>query len=495
MEQNGKGLDALTKRVRDFMERERMAEAGSRIVAGVSGGADSVCLLYMLTGLAKEYGWKIAVVHVNHKIRPEAAADAQYVEKLCKMNSLPFYLKEADVESLAKEWGMSVEEAGRRVRYEAFAEAAKMFGADRIAVAHNRNDRAETLLFHMFRGTGLFGMGSIRPVRGDVIRPILCLSRDEVESWLVKRNLSWRIDESNMTDTYTRNRIRNHILPYVRREICEGADIHLAQEAELLAATADYVHRMTREALGRCVKKEGRECVEIDVNAFLREDELMRSHMLLETLKGLSGGGKDLGMSHVNGVCGLFTKQGGRRITLPYGMEAVRSFDCVVLQKADTRDKTKRSDRVRPLAEEEEGLPQPEEINLNSLIRKDQNGKIELPGVGLLEFSLETRGFLASIEQKTYTKWFDYDKIESLAIRTRKPGDYLCINEKLQKKSLKEYLIQEKIPAWERDRLPLLADGSHILWVVGHRISSAAKVGEDTERVLRIHIRGGKENG
>lgn len=488
----GAGRDGLMERVRDYMERERMAETGSRIVAGVSGGADSVCLLYLLTGLAEEFGWRIAVVHVNHRIRPEAAEDARYVEKLCKALFVPFYLKETDVEGLAKEQGMSVEEAGRKARYEAFSEAAERFGADRIAVAHNRNDRAETLLFHLFRGTGLAGMGSIRPVRGNVIRPLLCLGREEIEGWLAERRIAWRIDESNVTDTYTRNRIRNHILPYARQAVCQGADIHLAQEAELLSATADYVLRMTREAMGRCVKEESRERTEIDVHAFLREDGLLQGHMLLEALKRLSGGGKDLGTSHVAAVRGLFEKQGGRRVLLPCGLEAVRSFDRVILRNPAEREERQRG---QGRAEEQKDILPSREISLTGPIRECKRGEIVLPGLGFLEFSLETGGFLAPIEQKTYTKWFDYDKIESLAVRTRRPGDYLCINEELQRKSLKEYLIQERIPAWERDRIPLLADGSHILWVVGHRISSAVKVREDTKKVLRIHIRGGKEDG
>ena len=182
-----KASKKMVEKIRSYMEEHHMAEKGSRIVTGVSGGADSVCLLHVLALLSDRYEWKLAAVHVNHLIREEAGEDAAYVEECCRKLGIAFYLTETDVEREAQQKKLSVEEAGRQARYRAFAEAAADFGADRIAVAHNRNDRAETLLFHMFRGTGLDGMASIRPVRDNIIRPLLCVGRDEIESWLLEK--------------------------------------------------------------------------------------------------------------------------------------------------------------------------------------------------------------------------------------------------------------------------------------------------------------------
>lgn len=469
-----------------------MAAEGSRIVIGVSGGADSICLLHVLALLSDRCRWKLAAVHVNHRIREEAREDAAYVEESCGGLGIPFYLTEADVEREAGKQRISVEEAGRQVRYRAFAEAAADFGADRIAVAHNRNDRAETLLFHMFRGTGLDGMASIRPVRDAIIRPLLCVGREEIEGWLKKNNISWCIDKSNDTDTYTRNKIRRHILPFAKEEICREADVHLAQEAELLTLTADYVNRMAGEALGRCRRDTDGPEIRIGAEAFGREEELLRTHMLKLVLKELSKGGKDIGLSHIRDVEALFHKQGGKKIVLPYGLEAVRSFGEVILRE-------KNGDAGEESAREAAFY---HEIRKELLEKRKKETQQEAPvwqidagEAGVLEFSVFARENSQIIPQKTCTKWLDYDRIESLVLRTRRPGDYLAINDRLQKKRLKDYLIQEKIPAEKRENLLLLADGSHILWVVGHRISSAVKVTEDTKWVLRIHIRGGKENG
>ncbi len=494
-EQAGKKRDMLVERVYEFMERERMAERGSRIAAGVSGGADSVCLLLVLHALAEHCGWSIAAVHVNHGIRREAGEDAAYVKSLCGMLGIPFYLKEAAVGELARQWGCGEEEAGRRVRYEAFEEAAADFGADRIAVAHNRNDRAETLLFHLFRGTGLAGMASIRPVRGRVIRPLLDTGREEIEAWLEEKGISWCIDRSNESDTYTRNRIRHHVLPYVEKEVCAGARLHLAQEAELLARTADYVDRQTDRACERCVSWEKGEA-HISEERFRHEDALIRSHILKRALSRLSGGGKDLGAVHVEYVEALFSMQPGRRISLPGGLQGFRSFGEVVLRRTEEgeRNGPQGDGEKKELtvgAAGEDGFLSGE---LTAVLERDGVCTVSLPGLGEAVLSLRNREKTFVIEQKTYTKWLDYDRIKCLAIRTRRPGDYLAINERLQRKPLKEYLIQERIPAYERDSLPLLADGSHILWVIGHRISSAVKVTEATRRVLGIDIRGGMEH-
>ena len=234
--------------------------------------------------------------------------------------------------------------------------------------------------------------------------------------------------------------------------------------------TADYVNRMAREALGRCRRGTDGPEIRIDVMAFGREEELLRTHMLKLVLKELSKG----------------------KIMLPYGLEAVRSFGEVVLRE-------KNGDAG------EESVPETAfyyEIRKELLEKRKKETQQEAPvwqidagEAGVLEFSVFARENSQIIPQKTCTKWLDYDRIESLVLRTRRPGDYLAINDRLQKKRLKDYLIQEKIPVEKRENLLLLADGSHILWVVGHRISSAVKVTEDTKWVLRIHIRGGKENG
>lgn len=220
-----------------WMEQHRMVTSGDSIVLGVSGGADSMCLLAMFLRLKQRIPLSLQVVHVNHGIRPEAEQDAAYVEEFCRENRVPYRLFRGNVEELSGQWKCSSEDAGRRLRYQAFEETLRETGADRIAVAHNASDRAETMLLHLFRGSGLTGLCGIEPVRGNLIRPLLCLERWEIEAYLRERKIAWCNDVTNEGDDYTRNRIRHHILPVAEEQICAGAIRHMCHTADLLSET------------------------------------------------------------------------------------------------------------------------------------------------------------------------------------------------------------------------------------------------------------------
>ena len=190
------------------MEKYSMISKNDLVAAGVSGGADSLCLFWMLLEYRKRVPFDLVVVHVNHLIREEAGEDADFVKSICEKEKIPFYLKETDVGEMARKQKLSEEETGRKVRYEAFEEAIRLYKTEentmcKIAVAHHQGDSAETMLFHLFRGTGLYGMTGILPINGKIIRPLLNVSREEIEEYLRKRGQEWCIDCTNEEDTYT----------------------------------------------------------------------------------------------------------------------------------------------------------------------------------------------------------------------------------------------------------------------------------------------------
>ena len=205
----------IREKVLKFINENRMMEKGDNIVIGVSGGADSMCLLDIMLYIATEYDLNIYVVHINHGIRGESAyRDARFVKDYCYSRGVNCTIGEYDVPILASQWGMSHEEAGRRVRYEAFDEMLQRLGGKgKIAVAHNADDSAETILLNLIRGSGLKGMTGIQPVRDNIIRPILCLSRSEIEAYNQAEGINYVTDETNLEDEYTRNKIRMNILP------------------------------------------------------------------------------------------------------------------------------------------------------------------------------------------------------------------------------------------------------------------------------------------
>lgn len=456
----------MLKVVEDYMEKYHMIETGDTVVVGVSGGADSVCLLLLLHEYQSKKEFKIAVVHMNHMIRTNAKNDADYVKQICDNLQIPFFLYEKDIVGMAKDKGISTEEAGRDARYEAFNEVlASLGGKGKIAVAHNRNDCAETVLFNLFRGTGLTGLSGILPVRDNIIRPVLCLSREQIERYLKRHQFLWCIDSTNKENTYTRNKIRNIIIPYAEKEICKNSADHIARTAGELAEIREYFERQTKIAVNETVTMKQDE-VSIHVYDFLKLENLMQKQVLLYCMEKITLGRKDIGMKHILDIQTLFQKDGSKQIDLPYQLEAVKQYDNVII-----RNRKKRVDNSFY-----------QEVNVP--------GKIFLPSGKVMEFTIFPSQKDENIPEKTYTKWFDYDKIlHCLVLRNRKTGDFLTINELMSKKKVKDYLIQEKVPRDERDDLLLLTDGSHILWVLGLRISEYYKVTNETKRILQVMIR------
>ena len=480
----------MLKKVRDYVEKYHMLQKGDALVVGVSGGADSVCLLFALADLRKDYDIDLWVVHVNHGIREEAGQDADYVEALCDRLDIPFFLFEENVESLAKENGLSTEEAGRKLRYECFGKVLREQAGDKcsvgkakIAVAHNQNDRAETMLFHLFRGSGLTGLGSIRPVRDNVIRPLLCLSRREIEAYLDAEGIAYQVDATNKEDLYARNKIRNRVLPYVEENISAGAVEHIAMAAQRVSESQEYIRQTVETLFEKYVVQEEKGEFSVFAPDMIALHPFLRSELILSLFEALVPYRKDIGAVHVGQVEDLMLQSGNRQVDLPYGIEAKRRYDVITLslQKTIKGEASKAAEGYGSI-----------QVEVTEGLVRD----VELPEGQVLKFSLLPCQKGMEIPQNQYTKWFDYDKIKNyITVRNRLAGDYLTINEALQKKSLQDYMVDAKIPKELRGGVWLLADEQHILWVVGYRISQEYKVTENTKRILQVQLLGGNEHG
>ena len=456
----------MIKAVEQYLEKYNMISKDDTVVAGVSGGADSVCMLLLLHEYQKKIEFKLVVVHVNHLIRANAGEDAEYVHQLCDKLGIPFYLYEKDVCALAEEQGISTEEAGRYVRYQVFEDTLSKYTQNgKIAVAHNQNDQAETMLFHLFRGTGLTGLSGILPVRDNIIRPLLCLERKQIEKYLVEQNVSWCIDATNDEDTYTRNKIRNQILPYVENEIVRNAVSHIAATADEMAQIRTYFEQQTKAIVQEIVEFSQEEAI-INVEAFNLQPDILQRQILLYCMEKLTKGRKDIASTHILAIQDLFAKSGCKEVHLPYHLEAVKHYETL---------------RIR-IRKTEELIPFSNEVKIP--------GHLLLPNGKTAYFSMFEHQKDENIPEKTYTKWFDYDKIlHCLVLRKRLTGDYLTINKNLSQKKLKDYFIQEKIPKDERDNIIVLADNSHILWVLGYRISEYYKITKETKRILQVIVK------
>ena len=453
----GKGMK---KKVLDFIRKNKLVKKGDSVVLGVSGGADSICMLNILAELQKRLGISLYVLHVNHHIRPEGNADADFVRNVCTKLKIPHRVVNADVPGIAKHEKISVEEAGRYVRYEEFSNYAYEVGAKKIAVAHNSNDNAETVLMNLARGTGIKGLGGIAPKREmedangnvlEVIRPILCLSRKEIEQYLKENEIEYVTDATNESTDYTRNKIRLEIMPLLEN-INDNAMQNITNASNELKDTSEYIEKDVDEAYNKFVTEENGRLFLSDESFAI--DPIVLTGVIRKMIENTAGKLKDITRIHVGDVVSLSEKQVGKKIDLPYSIVAEREYEGISIST-------------------ESNEPEGEEDVKEVVVTFEED-----------DFDRE------HIEELKYTKWLDYDKIGDVVVRTRKRGDYIVIGADGSTKKLKKYFIDEKIPRRERDQVLVVADGNHVLWVVGYRISEDVKVTPETKKVIKLEYKG-----
>ena len=462
-----KGADKLTEKVYDFCLEQGLLGRGMKVITGVSGGADSVCLLRMLDEMKEALDLTITCVHIEHGIRgEESRADRDFVMELCSKIGIGVKVYEEDVPRIARERSMTLEEAGRYVRYEAFKRELENAGADVIAVAHHKGDQAETVLFNMIRGSGLRGMSGMAPRNGNLIRPLLILSRGEIEEYLRNKGQDYRIDSTNEDEGYSRNAIRNSIIPKLC-EIMAGAPEHIVRAADEAREADEYIRTQAASVYDRTVSRKDN-LYRVDIDKLSGEPEIIVRYVLRSLLAGIYTSHKDLEALHVKSLVDLCYKQSGRYLNLPKGIGAKKEGKSLLIGEAAN------------LEQKYEEI----DIPLNT------DGETKVSGYGSFYARMEEWDASSDIPDSYYTKWFDYDKIISgVRIRTRMSGDYLTIGEDEKRKKLKNYLIDEKVPSSDRDHMLVLADGSHIIWVMGMRISQHYKINKETKRVLKIEYK------
>ena len=460
------------KKVRSFIEEQSLLSPGAHVLIGLSGGADSVCLLTVLQCLKEELSLTLGAFHVNHGIRGrEADEDETFSSELCKCLGIPFFAIKENVPGKAKEWQVGLEEAGRRVRYEAAERIAEEYGYHKIALAHHRNDAAETFLFHLFRGSSVAGLTSIPAMRGRIVRPLLSCEREEIEAYLKEIGAVFCTDATNAQTEYTRNKIRHRILAYARDEINEGVVRHIAEAAEELSETEDFLAQETAELCSAAeVQPDG---VVLAVAVLAGKHKVLQRRAVYSLIGTVAGTRKDITKEHVEAVLRLLNTQSGKRISLPYGMVAGRDFDRIYIKKGAC------------CTEDAEWSPCKVEVP----------GEYPLGDTGeFLRFRLFSCQKKEEIPKNEYTKWFDYDKIRgTLCLRTYYEGDRIGIRD--GSKTVKSVWVEHKVPVEQRCRRVLLADEAQVLWIPGVRCCDNYRVDEGTKTVLEVQRNGGEING
>lgn len=478
----------MVEQVAKYIRQWHMIEPGNLVIAGVSGGADSVCLCCVLADLSGRLDFTLRVVHVEHGIRgEESVRDAKFVENFCREQGIECVTYPVHVPEYARAQRIGEEEAARLLRYEVFRKEAAKFPGSRIALAHHMEDNAETLLFQMTRGSGIDGMCGIRPVRCDedettYIRPLLCVSRQEIELELERRGQLYCTDRTNANLAYSRNRIRHIVLPALK-EINTRAVSHLNQTAERMGELRDYIDAQLAETWPRVALEESQSVV-LSVTELKVLPHILQIRIVHRALALVAGAKRDIEAGHLESVLELMGRQTGRCVDLPYEMKAQRSYDTIRI----VRNMNPKEDAGIEVRISEAMLSEMVTTGLSQCVT------IEDTDMRFLMRIFPFEGNLSEIPRKIYTKWFDYDKINvKLQIRFRQEGDYFLLDDSGRKKKLKDYFINEKIPREDREKIPLLVDGKHVLWIVGYRISAYYKVTGNTARILEVHYNGGNK--
>ena len=511
-------MTAVQKKMEEFIRRERLLEMGDRVVLGVSGGADSMCMMELFAAARETWKLELLVVHVHHGLRgAEADRDAEFVKAEAQKLGIQCVVERRDVRSVAAERGLSLEEAGRDVRYGILREYAEKWtgrsvempterdgavvevaggcGSEasgvagrrpaKIAVAHHQEDQAETILHNLFRGSGLKGLGGMSARRGQIIRPLLCLEKKEILEYLAERHIAYCEDSTNQENEYTRNRLRNELIPQIRRDINERAVEHITEAGERLRQADAYFEDLAEKIWRECgitkkcaakgdaaglvdeMKPEEESQVEtadeiifgISRFVLLKNPPIVRTYVLRHMIAQATQSLKDITSDHIDQVDALLEKETGKQINLPYGLTARTEYDFLWISRRNPSDCVDN------------------QLTISLVMKKIPYEKAQ------------------EIPQNRYTKWFDYDKIKgTLTVRTRQTGDYITLKDG-RKKTVKAYMIDEKIPREMRDQIMLLAEDHHVLWIVGWRISEYYKVTEDTDYVLEVQADGGREDG
>jgi tRNA(Ile)-lysidine synthase len=465
-------------RVLHFIQEQQLITRGETLVVAVSGGPDSVCLLYILSGLRKELGIELHIAHLDHQLRSaESDADAEYVTALARRLGIPATIESHDVRSYRLQHHVSLEEAAREVRYTFLAGVAKDIGAELVAVGHTADDNVETIRMHLIRGSGTRGMRGLLPVSRwqsknnslTIIRPLLELSREETIAYCRRHHLRPRTDTSNLSPEPFRNKIRHYLLPELRKYNPQiaGALLRLARTA---SDDLDFIETEAHRLWNKVARTESGSVV-IDKKSFLALPPALKRHLLRASIESLLVNLKDIEASHIEDILDALDKPAGKVIGLPYGLNFTIEYDRYLMS--------------------------PDSASLCPFPDLESEFELKIPGkTSASGWDIEAAIISPSaVEVKSgevndFVACFDFDRTGGkLSVRRRLPGDRFQPLGMNQPKKLNQFMINARIPrAWRR-RIPIVCSVGQILWVVGWRMDERVKVTEKTRKVLRLKFK------
>ncbi|NOR67152.1 MAG: tRNA lysidine(34) synthetase TilS [Woeseiaceae bacterium] len=476
------------KKLVDFVRANGLLGSAVKVVLAVSGGADSIALMYAMHALKAEnfFNSELLCAHINHQLRgAEADLDQEFVVAQAAKLKLPATTRQSDVRGFARLHKLSIETAARRLRMEALIDIAKVNDCSRIATAHQKNDNAETIVQRLSRGTGLRGLGGIWPERifADrikFIRPLLCFTRDEVVTYLQQRNLKWRHDHTNADCTYRRNYIRHRLMPALQQDCSDSIVEQLSQLARSARRYYGVVCSRADELWPSLADCDAEKTV-LDLKLFLAEPQPVKVELIRRSLANINCGERDLTQGHYEGILQLAERNvTGRKIELPGGFAVRHEYGNLIFGPSRNRSVGQAPPYVDKQNNQSVTLNVPGQTRFGEYLIEATI--LEAADVGFEQF---VEGKTSCVER------FDLDQVRlPLIVRPRRPGDRFVPFGLTSEKKLGKFLTAQRIPHQVRKKVLVVADRKKIIWVWPVRISEQARITGDTRKILQLQITG-----
>ncbi len=471
-------MDKLITKVIKTIEKYEMIEEGDKVIVAVSGGPDSMCLLDILNRIKNQFKISLVITHVHHGIRKnEANIEARFVRLKSFHLNLPFQQLSVSVPEIAREKGLSIEQAGRVVRYQFFKELLYSCQAQKIALGHHADDQVETMLMRLIRGCGLRGLRGIPPKRSIFIRPLIECTRSEIEAYCKRRDIAYCLDSTNKEPRYLRNKIRQQLIPLLKKEYNSVIDKNLLQLQNIVNNELYIWEEITDQYYLKALKKEGASITILDNYRLRKWPIAIQRSVIRRVLRHFKIFLEDIQFNHIEAIRQLSLKDEGEKfLDLPGDIRVRKSYQELIFNLVHDI-KTSHKEKVFETLEYRIDLGRETKIadlNLKFIVQQYDYD------------SSDYERIVSNVNKNEI--YLDYDKINlPLKVRSRKPGDrFQPLNSNFLKK-VKSYFIDQKIARYERDKIMLVIDNSNrIVWIAGFQVDDRFKVTRKTKKVLYI---------
>ncbi len=457
------------------IEKFNLLQNGDKIVVAVSAGPDSTALWHFLSQLKTKLGLQLHLAHLDHSLRgEESRKDAEFVRQLAQVSQEPFTIENQDIAAHAQKNKLSIQEAARQLRYNFLNQVAKKCGAGKIAVGHNADDQAETVLLRLLRGSGPEGLRAIQPQKEKIIRPLLETTRKQIMDFIKQNNIKYRQDSSNLKTKYLRNKLRRELIPALVKNYNPNIKQNLVQLADILREEEVFWDNYLPARLNEIAVSQDYQRIVLNTKSLSEKPLAIQRRLCRLAIGRIQGNLQAVSFTHIQQILQLINKTTGeKQLHLPHGIKVVKGYHELEISGE---------------------LPQP--VAMKGLY------PLKVPGVTRIKafpITIEAdilpanevnfEEILAAENDRSNIAWMDWDNItHPLNIRYRRPGDRFTPLGMKKSKKLKDFFIDNKVPRGKRENVPLLVGGNEIIWVMGIRISNKIKVAAGTKNIVRFRV-------